>query len=133
MIQVCCWITASIINTCSQYKLYLYHGYLRLYIVIVLPREYIQLPSVVQILYTLDIHGTTITCIMIDYSNTFNISSSILALYMAMSGTLKSSWWHKLPCNNSVSVFSNISIILTYVQTVLSLQGKATSRNWLDR
>ena len=30
-------------------------------------------------------------------------------------------------------VFSNISIILTHVQTVLSLQGKATSRNWLDR
>ena len=26
-------------------------------------------------------------------------------------------------------VFSNISIILTHVQTVLSLQGKATSRN----
>ena len=30
-------------------------------------------------------------------------------------------------------VFSNISIILTHVQTVLSLQGKATSRNWLNR
>ena len=30
-------------------------------------------------------------------------------------------------------VFSNISIILTCVQTVLSLQGKATSRNWLNR
>ncbi len=30
-------------------------------------------------------------------------------------------------------VFSKISIILTPVQTVLSLQGKATSRNWLDR
>ena len=27
-------------------------------------REYIELPSVVQIQYTLDIHGTTITCIM---------------------------------------------------------------------
>ena len=30
-------------------------------------------------------------------------------------------------------VFSNISIILTHVQTVLSLQGKATSRKWLNR
>ncbi len=30
-------------------------------------------------------------------------------------------------------VFSNISLILTYVQTVLSLQGKATSRTgWTD-
>ncbi len=28
------------------------------------PREYIQLPSVVQIQYTLDIHGTTTTCML---------------------------------------------------------------------
>ena len=31
------------------------------------------------------------------------------------------------------AVFSNISIILSHVQTVLSLQGKAISRNWLNR
>ena len=62
----------------------------------------------------------------------WNLTISVINNYLLINYISKTSRFY-IGLAVGLPVFSNISIILTHVQTVLSLQGKATSRNWLNR